>query len=354
MNLHYLLSNAHRRLLTHEAASISSKKIEGRKWRGVTLPAGTGAGLTVLRATECNPFKQRPATVGWYAYADGDAGKMRVNVRCSGTGEILGSSVMRPAINLQEIHIPWPREPFAGPLDVEVAADPTTTGDIFVANNTVLDRSQFVQMCSGTGVEIGPGPRPQVLPSDGLSVTYVEQTHPDKWGEMYASGKSVSFDPALSKHYVVGDAHFIPAEPETLDFIFSSHVFEHLANPLGHLERWASLLKPGGRIVMVVPDYIGSKDFLMEETTIAELEEEYASRSFDVLPRHYEAYGKARESQDLARKLEASQASIHVHFYSNAGMSRVCEWAVEKLGYSAFSIEHVDNTKDFHVCLMKG
>ena len=48
------------------------------------------------------------------------------------------------------------------------------------------------------------------------------------------------------------------------------------------------------------------------------------------------------------------QASIHVHYYSNGNMARVCEWADERLGYAAFSIIHSDNHKDFYVVLQKG
>lgn len=351
MNLHYLLSRKHKRLDAHEAVTPSAMAAGGRKWRGATLPAGTG--VTVRKATECDPFRQRASTVGWYACSRADGGVLNIRLRDSSSGALVESSAMPLSGELREIRIPWPKEPLPGHLDLEIASDADASGDLFVAANHVLDRPRLIRMCIGKGVEIGPGPRPQVLPTDSVDVSYVEQTHPERWGELYGGGAEISFDPILASRYVVGDANRIPAEAGSLDFIFSSHVFEHLANPLGHLEQWARLLKPGGRIVMVIPDYIGSKDFLMEETALDELLSEYRAGSFEVTSQHYQAYGRARESAEMAERLEAASASIHVHFYSNAGMSRVCRWAVENLGYGAFSIEHVQNSKDFHVVLVK-
>lgn len=351
MNLHYLLSRKHKRLVAHESVTASTLVAGERKWLGTTLPAG--AGLTVLKATQCDPFRQRPATVGWYACALSGDGVLNIRLRASLSGKIVSSSIMRLSGQLNEIRLPWPQEPWPDHLDLEIVAEAGMPSDLFIAATHLLDRAHLIGTCIGRGVEIGPGPRPRILPTDGVDVSYVEQTHPDRWADLYGGGAEISFDPALASRYVVGDANSIPAEPGSLDFIFSSHVFEHLANPLGHLELWARLLKSGGRIVMVVPDYIGSKDFLMEETSLDELEAEYRAGSFDVTPQHYQAYGRARESAKMAAKLEAAGASIHVHFYSNASMSKVCRWAIENLGYSAFSIEHVPNAKDFYVVLVK-
>lgn len=42
---------------------------------------------------------------------------------------------------------------------------------------------------------------------------------------------------------------------QTIDFICSSHNFEHLPNPVGFLQSCEALLKPGGRLSMAVPDH---------------------------------------------------------------------------------------------------
>ena len=42
--------------------------------------------------------------------------------------------------------------------------------------------------------------------------------------------------------------------PETLDFIHSSHLLEHVRDPWVTIAHWLTLLKPGGYLVSIVPD----------------------------------------------------------------------------------------------------
>jgi SAM-dependent methyltransferase len=53
-----------------------------------------------------------------------------------------------------------------------------------------------------------------------------------------------------------GDANAIDKyfEPETFDSIHSSHCLEHMVNPVSALAGWWSILKPGGFLILVVPD----------------------------------------------------------------------------------------------------
>jgi SAM-dependent methyltransferase len=52
-----------------------------------------------------------------------------------------------------------------------------------------------------------------------------------------------------------GDAHQINHYflPESFDAVHSSHSLEHMHEPVGTLERWWSLVKPGGYLIVVVP-----------------------------------------------------------------------------------------------------
>ncbi|WP_338635662.1 methyltransferase domain-containing protein [Spirobacillus cienkowskii] len=53
-----------------------------------------------------------------------------------------------------------------------------------------------------------------------------------------------------------GDANHITKyrEPNTYDAVHSSHCLEHMLNPKNALEEWWKLIKPGGFLVLVVPD----------------------------------------------------------------------------------------------------
>ena len=54
-----------------------------------------------------------------------------------------------------------------------------------------------------------------------------------------------------------GDANHIDTyfKPESLDFVHGSQVLEHLHNPIDALTRMLRIVKPGGYVVITVPDY---------------------------------------------------------------------------------------------------
>lgn len=52
-----------------------------------------------------------------------------------------------------------------------------------------------------------------------------------------------------------GDAQKLAGlAPNTIDFIHSSHCLEHLVDPAQALSNWLRVLKPGGHLIVTVPD----------------------------------------------------------------------------------------------------
>lgn len=52
-----------------------------------------------------------------------------------------------------------------------------------------------------------------------------------------------------------GDAQYmVGAPPDHYDYIVSSHLLEHLPNPVAALRTWWKLLKVGGALILLVPD----------------------------------------------------------------------------------------------------
>jgi SAM-dependent methyltransferase len=52
-----------------------------------------------------------------------------------------------------------------------------------------------------------------------------------------------------------GDAQFLGTEPdESYDFVHSSHCLEHLVSPWEGLRNWFRVVRPGGHLVITVPD----------------------------------------------------------------------------------------------------
>jgi SAM-dependent methyltransferase len=52
-----------------------------------------------------------------------------------------------------------------------------------------------------------------------------------------------------------GDAQYMNGVPgETFDFVYSSHTLEHMQNATEALSNWFRILKPGGHLIISVPD----------------------------------------------------------------------------------------------------
>jgi len=52
-----------------------------------------------------------------------------------------------------------------------------------------------------------------------------------------------------------GHAAFIPLYNDTLDYIISSHVMEHIPDPIRAWKEWVRVLKPNGLVLMIVPHH---------------------------------------------------------------------------------------------------
>jgi len=62
-----------------------------------------------------------------------------------------------------------------------------------------------------------------------------------------------------------GDAHMLATlEDNSFDFVYSSHLLEHLEDPSLALKNWWRVLKPGGYLVLYIPD----RDLLERKTTL--------------------------------------------------------------------------------------
>ncbi len=237
--------------------------------------------------------------------------------------------------------------------DLVIAAGAQNSAPAFLGVHQMLDRAELFSRMKGHGVEIGPGPKPQVLPTWKRRVRYVEQATPDMWQSLYGKETPTPVDKNLWKRYVVGTADKIPAEKGSLDFIFSSHVVEHLANPLGHFAYWASLLRPGGFVAAVIPDRDGCQDYTFPASTVDEIVAEWRAGDMQVTPEHFRRWGKVQMPKSTVEDLMASGRSIHVHFYTPSTMADLLGQTAAQLGFRRFSITNQPNHKDFFVVLEK-
>lgn len=59
------------------------------------------------------------------------------------------------------------------------------------------------------------------------------------------------------------------------DFLLSSHCLEHVANPLAALREWRRVVRPGGHLVLILPDPAHTFDHRRPVTTLAHLRDDF-------------------------------------------------------------------------------
>ena len=218
-------------------------------------------------------------------------------------------------------------------------------------------RKPLFEYTRGSGVEIGPGISPQVLPSKDVDVKYLERSAIEDWERLYNSSGKYSISEAQRKLfplYIVGDAQTLDIiQAESLNFIFSSHVFEHMTNPLGTLEIWRHKLRDNGHVVGVVPDAYNCFDLLQPLSKEEQWLEEWAEGAWEYQNRHYQKWCQFTQPWACPDQLRKTGFAIHVHYYSPRSFGRLLELAVQHLGYRNFHIRSTRNHKDFGFVLQK-
>jgi len=85
-------------------------------------------------------------------------------------------------------------------------------------------------------------------------------------------------EPTLTpvRRRLIGEAGQLDVPDDTYDAVLSSHVLEHLANPLGALAEWKRVVRPGGYVLLIVPHRDATFDHRRPVTTIEHLREDAA------------------------------------------------------------------------------
>ncbi len=133
------------------------------------------------------------------------------------------------------------------------------------------------------GLEIG-GPS-QIFSKRGLTPVYPIARRVDNsnysavtvWGGSDATNDHFIYSPerATGKQYINEATELTTVASESYDFVLSSHVLEHVANPIKALKEWVRVLRPGGALLLVVPHKDGTFDHRRPISTLAHLIDDF-------------------------------------------------------------------------------
>lgn len=189
-------------------------------------------------------------------------------------------------------------------------------------------RAEYTAHLSGRGLEIGPLHRPMVK-HEGMHVEYLDRHSVAELKVKY----SELGDLPLVEPDIIDDAETMQTVPSAVyDFVVAAHVIEHMRNPLGALENWARVLKPGGLLYLVVPDKRATFDYRRVRTLHEHLVLDYRCPSLERDFDHYLEYVVQVDGQRgefafcQAEKLAQASYPIHYHVFLPDDIVRLLGW----------------------------
>ena len=205
-------------------------------------------------------------------------------------------------------------------------------------------RGGLVKWLTGSGLELGPGH----IPFEGVEaarVTYVDRWKPDRIRELFPElPDDVTFPEidVFADLDVEGLHAFADAGQ---DFVICSHVLEHVAAPLALLQEIDRVLRPGGVLVLLLPDRRRTFDRYRASTSLEHLAREHRAGVRDLDDQHLydfitlaEAWeARTRRPDDWTRDEFYEwhrDRSIHVHCWTEDEFDEVVDHCVDELRHS--------------------
>lgn len=348
MNLHDLVRRGDRMVQAPAGVEAIEPKLPGGTQRAVRIDAG--ATLRLRDAHEATCLRTFPAMPGWRVHMDGS--HFTVWLESPGSPRRRLHAV-EGACARHEVMLDWPvpvPPTFDLVLETELQPAMIAVGPLFNA------RTRLLPVLRGRGVEVGPGARPSVLPEPERTVSYVEKMPLDDWARTYAKHELDEASARQWNHYVVDSAHRLDRfEAGSLDFIFSSHVFEHLVQPLQVLRNWWSRLAPGGVIAGVVPDARYTFDLRQPLTTVAEFlaPPDDLEDAWTPSEAMYARWCRHTAPDTTPASLRARDYSIHVSYFSPDSFRTMLDLFGMDDPPAALYMDSVTNGKDFGFLIAK-
>jgi SAM-dependent methyltransferase len=183
---------------------------------------------------------------------------------------------------------------------------------------------RHLSLFSGNGLEFGGASA--VFQGDGLFPAYKVARRVDNvtfststlWEGQLKAGNNFVFDAAKppGEQFILEREGLLRLPDASYDFILSSHMLEHTANPLGLLQHWKRLLKPSGHLMLILPHRDGSFDHQRPVTTLSHLVEDFNLNQSEEDGTHLD---EILELHDLARDpTQSSHVTLRAWIGANA------------------------------------
>ena len=189
-------------------------------------------------------------------------------------------------------------------------------------------RTHFSKQLRGKGLEIGPLHRPMVRHEE-MDIDYIDRCTVAELRAHYPELK----DLPLIEPTILGDAETLGnIADHAYDFVIAAHVIEHMRNPLQSLQQWCRVVKPGGKIYLVVPDKRATFDVKRVRTTLEHMILDFLRPSPERDYEHFLDYAvhvhnlSAEKAIEEADRLLKTDYSIHFHVFLPTDVLNLVRW----------------------------
>lgn len=206
--------------------------------------------------------------------------------------------------------------------------------------STAEARRHLSRHVAGHGIEIGPGHVPFPLALPGVEVRYVDRWRPTENQDLFPElGEEAGF-PQPDVVCNLDTDRLSPIADDSQDFVIASHTLEHIANPLWLLDDLHRVLRPGGILVLLLPERHRTFDRDREPTSLVHLIDEYDRRITEVDDDHVEEF-LTKVGADIPLETDERLAlfdlhrrrSIHVHVWDAEEFFEVLRYSAETMGH---------------------
>jgi len=201
----------------------------------------------------------------------------------------------------------------------------------------------------GTGIEIGALHFPTKMPP-GAKARYVDRMSERDLRAQYPELRTHTFVHVDT----IEDGERLASLPAgSVDFIVANHVIEHCLDPIGTLENWTRVIRPGGILFMAVPHRELTFDRDRAPTTWAHLALDRtdggASSHWAHLLEWASLVERVADPTSRARTLQEQRYSIHCHVWTDAEFRDFLERCRTEAGVDLSIVDVVPNEHEYIV-----
>lgn len=184
--------------------------------------------------------------------------------------------------------------------------------------------------CRGHGAEIGAGVQPVLVPI-GSRTTYIDAVPAAFWRKL----PQWADQDVLQAEIIDEGSTLATVKDETFDYLVAAHVLEHIDDPILALKNWIRVVKPGGHIVIAVPDMRLCDEEHRALSTVDHFQRDHGEGPQVSAEYHYREHGLNPDEytgEKLAEYIKDHERMIHYHTFTLTSLVQLLG-AVESIGF---------------------